>query len=544
MKLSAGSKLCSAALLILLQACSGGNTSSGVAAGPPTPHADGTSAQATATFEIEIPLPTSASPLSSSARRPSYVSAATQSVKISVLTVNGTPPSGLAPTVANVTPTSNGCTVDAAQPGDYTCTIAAIVPAGSDSLEVSLFSSPGAAGSLLAQQITPVTINPGVANNVSAVLDADPGAITVTATANTGISGTQAAGFVTAGTIAQTLTIHVADKAGDLIGPALPGAPTLTAGSSVPTVASVSANTAAGTLSITPGTAFGSTTITVTANPATTTSGLTASATTFTVNNEPLIAAGGCAPSCSASLLAYGSGVFTTYGTLPAASFGSKEISAFGFDGNDTLYVADEPGDSTEGFLEFGNAEFDVPTPPTAPAPALTLTDANDLDGVTGFDVTREGTLSIANAGLNGSAPTNQFEAYAPGASAPELGMNFGSNAFGEAVAAMPSATGTIQGYAVALFNELSNTGSVGVVIPGGSGATCDSATSASVPCGLIPLGSADDVFADGSFDLVWDRADQALIVADYDATTNDYSLVQLDWNGSSFGAPIVLPVP
>jgi hypothetical protein len=541
--IAAWSRAGSVALVTLLVACSGAGNSASPAA-PSAANAPSSASNATATFQLEIPLAATAS---STALRPKYVSAATQSVEIAVLTVNGSPPAGLAPTIANVTPTTSGCSVDSAHPGNYTCTIAAIVPAGSDVLKISLFASAGATGLLLSQQTISATISGGVANSLNAVLDASPGTITITAGPSTGIIGSQAGGFITGGTIAQTLTVHVADAAGDPIGSTLPGAPVLSAISSLPGVASVTVNSAAGTLSVVPGTTFGTTSITVSANPLTSTSALTPSTRTFTVTNDPLIAAGGCSASCSATVFTYGgaSPVFTAYGALPSASFGGKVISALGFDGSDTLYAAAESDNASEGFLEFANAAVDQPLPVTAPPATGTVSDTNDLDGVAGFDITREGTLAVANAlGDAGNSNVDQLTAYPAGSSARVLGKSFGSTISGESVAAMPSASGTIQGYATALFDSSSGAGSVGVVIPGGSGSTCDTAASPSVPCGLITLGAANGISADGAFDLVWDRADQALIVANYNVTTSTYNLVQLNWTGSSFAAPMTLPSP
>ncbi|HEY0797708.1 MAG TPA: hypothetical protein VGD50_01090 [Candidatus Baltobacteraceae bacterium] len=543
MKVAEWSRVSGIALLASLCACGGNGGTS------PAPSAlnQPSTTNATATLVLEIPLPSAASSPSSSARLPQYVSAATQSVEVTVLTVNGTPPSGLAPTIANMTPTTNGCSIDGAHPGNYTCTIAAIVPAGSDSLKISLFSAAGATGSLLSQQIISATIASGVANSLNAVLDANPGAITVSALPNSGISGNQTSGFTTAGTIAQTLNVSVADVAGDTVGSALPGAPTLSATSSAPDVATVSANTATRTLSVTPGAIYGSTTIAVTANPSTTTSALGTTTRLITITNEPLIATGGCTTTCTATMLAYGGATpaFTTYGTLPAASFGSRVISALGFDGSDTLYSVSETDDASEGFLEFANTSLDQPAPSTAPSPAAALGDANYLNGMTGFDITREGILSVSNALGDFANPNDEtFLAYSPNSGHILLAKNFGMNVSAESVAAMPALNGTIQGYAVALFDSGTNAGSAGVVVPGGTGSTCYAASVATVPCGLITLGSTNDVSADGAFDLVWDRADQALIVADYNVTTSTYDLVQLNWTGAGFAAPIVLPRP
>jgi hypothetical protein len=171
---------------------------------------------------FEIPLPAKTS---SGTRRPQYISAAVQSIKITLNTVNGNAaPSGITPLVASVTSTSNDCGVDSAYPGNYKCTVRNSLPPGSDALTIQTFDVINAGGHVISQQNYTANIIAGQSSSFSSItLDAAPGAITVTMP-GAGVSGSQ------------------------------PGVPTFSATPGNASVASVSVS--GSTLTITPGSTF------------------------------------------------------------------------------------------------------------------------------------------------------------------------------------------------------------------------------------------------------------------------------------------------
>jgi len=210
---------------------------------PVTPGAPATSAR----FTIIVP-PKSAT--AANARTPKYISSSTQSIVITLETVNGTAFTGSpASTATNLTTSNPACSSSS---GTLTCTASAPAIPGADSYSVVTYdaqqssSSPASpAGNILSEATLPITI---VANQVNMpatplVLNGVPASIAVTST-DPHVLGTQAAGYSLVGNRPYTITLAALDADNNtIIGP---GAPTftVTSGSSAITVSPASANTA------------------------------------------------------------------------------------------------------------------------------------------------------------------------------------------------------------------------------------------------------------------------------------------------------------
>ncbi|MGP6192420.1 MAG: hypothetical protein ACLPSH_20700 [Vulcanimicrobiaceae bacterium] len=192
------------ALLALagISACSGGSPSS-TAGGLPnvgTPGSGASSpASASTTARFTITVPAASASATASTRKPAYVSTATQSVVITLTSVNGTAYTGSSATIASNLTTSNpNCSGS-----PLTCTVAAPAVPGSDTFLVSTYdalqtstapSSP--AGNLLSTATLSVTVSANIANTVTTplVLSGVPASIALSslpaATAGTSLAAT------------------------------------------------------------------------------------------------------------------------------------------------------------------------------------------------------------------------------------------------------------------------------------------------------------------------------------------------------------------
>lgn len=140
--------------LALLAGCGGGGTTAGSPYGVPAlppgvvavPSRDGTTA---AVFALGVPGATA-----SSARAAKYVSANTASVRIALVTVNGSSPSIPQTLVQNLTPGSPSC---GGSPPACTVTFASLSP-GTDTFSVTLYDRGGATGHALATGTATATL--------------------------------------------------------------------------------------------------------------------------------------------------------------------------------------------------------------------------------------------------------------------------------------------------------------------------------------------------------------------------------------------------
>jgi hypothetical protein len=118
----------------------------------------------TVKFSITVPLPSS----SSAARKPNFdAPSGTQSVSISLTSVNGTAQTGQA-TVANLSGGSNGCTTSGSQ---LTCSVSVTAPAGNDLFSVASYAQPNAQGTQLGKGTVSVQAVQGQTTNAPVSLN-------------------------------------------------------------------------------------------------------------------------------------------------------------------------------------------------------------------------------------------------------------------------------------------------------------------------------------------------------------------------------------
>jgi hypothetical protein len=181
-------------------------------------------------------------------REPAYISVNTQSVIITLVTVNGTPYTGTPAEIAtNLTTSNPACTSTS---GTLTCTVSAPGVAGNDSFSVATYDAQqtsaqpaSPAGNLLSTGTFPLTVIAGQTNAPSVPLVLNGIAATVNASfpSNPHIAGSATSGFTIVGNQPYTLTFNAVDASGaTIIGP---GTPTLTSSSSALAVTSVNAGT-------------------------------------------------------------------------------------------------------------------------------------------------------------------------------------------------------------------------------------------------------------------------------------------------------------
>jgi hypothetical protein len=195
--------------LVLLPACSGGSG----AVPPSTSAAPAAHGRTTATFSISIPKATASS---SAKRRPLFISPATASITLAVVTDPGNV-SVLNETVA-LTPTAQGCT------STLTSTICTLtVPLNAGSYNLSLATQDANGTQLSAGQLVGFTVVAGKTNAINLVLSGIPAALQVNST-SLAVHGTQNPGFTLYGTTAQKFEVEALDADGNVI--VGPGAPT------------------------------------------------------------------------------------------------------------------------------------------------------------------------------------------------------------------------------------------------------------------------------------------------------------------------------
>ncbi len=151
--------------------------------------------------------------------RPSYVSASTASVQITLNTVNGSaPPAGLtlsATTNISAGSCASGCTINGPD-----------VPPGSDNFSVVTFDGSNAAGNVLSTSTQTFTVTQGIANALTTTLLGVPKTLVISglpvATANTAFVSAQsfsvaakdAGGNTITGTYANPITVSDSDASG------------------------------------------------------------------------------------------------------------------------------------------------------------------------------------------------------------------------------------------------------------------------------------------------------------------------------------------
>lgn len=228
--------LCGLVLLALgvLTACGGGGSAT------PTAPARSGAGGAALTLRIDVPLTGTAA-----LRRPAYISPATQSLAIAVLSstqqtvgtfsVNVTPasPACQTMTVNGIATLVCSLTAPVALPASGTYTLATATYDQPQTQQCALNGTPACAGHVLSASLIATTLQVNAANTVSIVLGGLANAFTVTPVPNGFIQGS-VAGLKVFGPTAQSVVVQALDADGYTI--AGSGAPTLALSSASPNV--------------------------------------------------------------------------------------------------------------------------------------------------------------------------------------------------------------------------------------------------------------------------------------------------------------------
>ena len=249
----------------LLASCSGGGGTARAPGALPVAHASGT---ATATLKITVPPKTTGA---STARKPAYVSPATQSIAITLTPSVGSPQSynqdltpGTNPNCTASLISPEICTVTMTlAPGNYTATFATY-----DGL---LDGSSNPTGNVLSQdQSVALTIVAGQANSINVTLAGVPVSVALIPGATSTVTGSQSVGYGLSKCFAsQSVSVVGLDADNNYI--LGPGAPTVSLASSDTTQLAVTppATSAPNTFTLTrPGIPNGNASITLTAQAA------------------------------------------------------------------------------------------------------------------------------------------------------------------------------------------------------------------------------------------------------------------------------------
>ena len=214
------------AAALVLAGCSPGARSV-----PPTGQAAAAAGRQTVHLIVNVPAKSAAT----RARRPAYISPATQSITVAITG------SATQNVTANLTPTSTGCSSTLAS---TICTLSLLLSPGTYTAVVTTYDGLNATGNVLsAGQDVNVTVAAGQSNTISLVLNGVPAAIQVAAQ-SASVSGSMAAGLTIAGlTLSGTLQAVGLDADGDVIVGA--GAPTFTIAQSSGTSFTIGQPTAA-----------------------------------------------------------------------------------------------------------------------------------------------------------------------------------------------------------------------------------------------------------------------------------------------------------
>ena len=215
---------------VSLAACGGRHSSQGAL--PSAVQSPGTTVPSdklvTATFTFKIPAPAT----SSKGRKPSYISAATKSIRINMTA--DTQGVAIISQFNVLTPVTNSTGTSPGSPctgsGPWTCVIPVQVPPGDDTFTFTTYDDTTGTGTgashILSQQIKKLTLTAGTANAFTVTFDANAATMTVTGSGFCAV-GTVANGstFGSVGTQTVNFTVGYTDPATKTI--VAPGLPTL-----------------------------------------------------------------------------------------------------------------------------------------------------------------------------------------------------------------------------------------------------------------------------------------------------------------------------
>jgi hypothetical protein len=537
----------------LLAACGGGGSHSLPVPGATTATSPQQSNLQSTAVHFFIPKP-GAAPLSVTTRKPAYITSSTQSIKITVMAINGAPPNPLPTQSINVTSTSGSpttpgqCGTDPNNAGNIECTEAVSLPLGNDTLSLQTYDGPNATGNIISSTAASIDVLQGQANTISVTFSADLSSIAATST-SVGVGGTSLIGFTITVLSTVNFAVSVNDGHGSPItGSGVPGTPTITVASGTPSCASVSAPTQTPyAFTLTPAAAGCTTQITVTATDA-----LGTISTMFNVTTASTLVAAGEAGVASGQvdLFTLTGSTFGAYGRIPASVLGTFTPAALGFDGTNELYMFDN---NSNVILEFPATALAQTSGQALPTPITSgITGGNGLFST--FGLARDGSMAVGNAGAP-SAPLNQISAFAPRATAPSLTLALGGPQIGYfyragASTVLTDTNGNAFAYGAALESDngtvgdntsatMFGTGAVTIVsassvVSGSSAATCGPG---SIPCFALTL-TNEAGGAIGQLDafpgLIWNRFNQELVF--FDNTTGIISAYP--YSAGTFGAP------
>jgi NHL repeat-containing protein len=193
-------RLLACAALVAIAGCGGGG---GSVPGQPAVPAQQNGQKGTAQITIRVP---SSTQTTDRTRAPRYVSASTKSLVISA--------NGSVVTVANISPTSPGCT-PASGPTPLTCIVNADLTGGATTVGFSAFDQPGGLGNKLSTASMSATITPGAVNPLAVTMNGVVTHLSVDFTYPNGLGAAIAAVPITVGVL-----VNAQDAGGNtIIGP-------------------------------------------------------------------------------------------------------------------------------------------------------------------------------------------------------------------------------------------------------------------------------------------------------------------------------------
>jgi len=370
------------AAALLLASCAG--HPGAVPPGPTGGSAASGHARGAVTFTISVPKAGSAS----ARRRPKYISPATASVTVAIVTDPGG--TSVVQETVGLTPTSTGCSSTLAS---TQCTLTFALNAGSYDAAVSTYDGANATGNELSQgQQIDFTIAQGQTNTIALVLNGVPASLQVFGAA-AAVHGAQNTGFTLYGISAQKLQVEALYADGDVI---------VGAGSPTYTVASASGSgftignpptSTPNTVTLTPpGTNGATETFTLTAAYDDGTCALPGAVCTsgFSVKND--IQTLFVANYDANDVLAYA----PSYSSSPTTiSNGANEPYALVMDAGGDLFISN-----------YGNNTVTEYAPPWTGAPVATM--STGLNGPAGLAIDASGNVFVANSNAN------SVEVFAP----------------------------------------------------------------------------------------------------------------------------------
>ena len=401
------SVLGAAALALAATGCSGGThaltPAPAATAAPNTAPASkaGTSAKLT----ILVPRPVSGT---AARRRPAYVSPSSTALNVAV--------NGGTVTTYGLTPSSPGCAVQSAV---LACTFAIVVPAGNDSLALSLLDG---AGNVLSRNVVSAQIAAGTSTPVSVTLDGVPASVAVVPGTNAFVD-TSTPPYHVPGLFALPVEVEPLDAGGNvIIGPGAPqiDAVSISSGTAYATIASAGSTDPAAYVVKPKGGAAGGQTIAVSA----TVNGLTlgdgtvsqpvTASSTFTFTPALVVASGRAVTAVSVE-----SGTpFAQFAVCPGEC-GTNIANDLASDANGNIYVA-----FTTLFGPSVNSNISV-FPSGATVPSIALAATNGVHSVGGIYVDAQNALWVANGntgsfGHGGVHTPPAIAKFAPLATSPE----------------------------------------------------------------------------------------------------------------------------